>query len=105
MLEILEKIILAGVGLVSMTKEKAEELVDTLIKKGQVKARDRNAILSKLLKGTKKFDKDLEKKMEQISSNIMSSSQKQIDIMKNKLAKVANDLHFEKKKGKIKKKK
>ncbi len=105
MLEILEKIILAGVGLVSMTKEKAEELVDTLIKKGQVKARDRNAILSKLLKGTKKFDKDLEKKMKQISSNIMSSSQKQIDIMKNKLAKVANDLHFEKKKGKIKKKK
>ncbi len=104
MFEILEKIILAGVGLASMTKEKAEELVDTLIKKGQVKAKDRKAVLSRLLKGTKKFDKDLEKKIKQVSLKMVSGSQKQIDMLKKKLAKVAKDLHIEKKKGKIKKK-
>ncbi|MFH1093477.1 MAG: hypothetical protein V1739_04885 [Candidatus Omnitrophota bacterium] len=97
MLDILEKIILASVGLASMTKEKAEELVDVLIKKGQVKAKDRNAALSKLLRGTEKFDKDLEKKMKQVSLKIVDSSEKQIDRIKKKLAKIAKDLHFEKK--------
>lgn len=105
MFEILEKIILAGVGLASLTKEKAEELVDALIKKGQVKAGDRKTVLNRLLKGTKKFDKQLEKKMKQVSSKMVSGSQKQIDMLKKKLAKVAKDLHFEKKSSKIKRKK
>ena len=100
MFEVLEKIILAGVGLASMTKEKAEELVDMLIKKGQVKAKDRNAVLSRLLKATKKFDKELEKKMKQVSAEMLSGSQKQIDTLKKKLAKLTKDLHFEKKRVK-----
>lgn len=104
MFEVLEKIILAGVGLASMTKEKAEELVDTLIKKGQVKAKDRKALLGRLLKGTKKFDKELEKKMKHVSLKMLRGSQKQIDTLKKKLAKVAKDLDIESKKGKIKKK-
>ncbi len=95
MLEVLEKIILAGVGLASMTKEKAEELVDMLIKKGQVKAKDRKAVLGRLLKGTKKFDKELEKKMKQVSVKMLRSSQKQIDTLKKKLAKLAKDLHIQ----------
>ena len=105
MFEILEKIILAGVGLASMTKEKAEELVDTLIKKGQIKAKDKKAILSKLLANTKKFDKELEKKIKIISSKMVSNSQKQISVLKKKLAKVAKDLHLEKKKSLVTKKK
>lgn len=105
MFETLEKIILAGVGLVSMSKEKAEELVDMLIKKGEIKAKDRKAVLGKLLKNTKKFDRDLEKKMKKTTDQLMRSSQKQIDVLKKKIAKVAKDLHLEKKKSKIKKKK
>ena len=83
-----------------MTKEKAEELVDTLIKKGQVKAQDKKAVLSRLIKSTKKVDKQLEKKMKQVSSKMARSSQTQIDRIKKKLAKVAKDLHFEKKRVK-----
>ena len=105
MFETLEKIILAGVGLASMTKEKAEELVDALIKKGQIKAKDRKAILNKLLKNTKKLDRELEKKMKSITSKMVNNSQKQINALKKKLAKVAKDLHLEGKKSTIIKKK
>ncbi len=97
MLEVLEKIILAGAGLVSMTKEKAEKIVDALIEKGKVKAKDRKTVLNRLLKTAKKLDKELEQKMKQVALKMGTSSQKQIDVLKKKLSKVAKDLHLEKK--------
>lgn len=99
MFEILEKIILAGVGLANLTKEKAEALVETLIEKGQIKAKDKKAILNKLLKGTEKIDRDLEKKIREVSFSVVKNSQKQIDALNKKLTKLANDLAVEKKKN------
>ena len=98
MFEILEKLILAGVGFANLTKEKAEKLVDTLIKKGQIKAKDKKAILNKLLKGTHQLDKDLENKMKQVSLSVVKNSQKQIDALNSKLAQLAKKLEVEKKK-------
>ena len=103
MFEILEKIILAGVGLANLTKEKAEKLVDTLIKKGQIKAKDKKAVLNRLLQGTKKLDKDLEKKMKQISAGILDRSQKQIDALNKKLANISKALEAEKRKNRASK--
>ena len=88
MFEILEKIILAGVGLANLTKEKAEKLVDTLIKKGQIKAKDKKAVLNRLLKSTKQLDKDLENKMKQISQQVSKNSHKQIELLRKKLSKI-----------------
>lgn len=103
MFEILEKIILAGVGLANMTKEKAEHLVDTLIAKGQLKAKDKKAVLSRILKQTKQLDKELEDKIKTISVGIVKNSQKQIDGLNKKLAGLAKELKTAKKaKGKAK---
>ncbi|MCG2712601.1 MAG: hypothetical protein L6416_09820 [Candidatus Omnitrophica bacterium] len=99
MFEILGKIVLAGVGLANLTKEKAEKLVDALIKKGQIQAEDKKAVLSRLLQGTKKLDKDLEKKMKQISAGILDQSQKQINALNNKLTKIAKALEAGKSKN------
>jgi len=102
--EILEKIILAGAGLVSLTKEKAEAIVDAMIAKGQVKAKDRIAVLGKILRSTKRFDKEFDKKMKKVSSEITKEYEKQIAILKGKMAKLAKDLHLKKKRGTIKSK-
>ena len=99
MFEILGKIVLAGVGLANVTKEKAEKVVDALIKKGQIQAKDKKAVLNRLLTGTKKMDKELEKKMKQISKGILDRSQKQIDALNVKLAKISKSLETEKKKN------
>ncbi|MFH1062683.1 MAG: hypothetical protein V1747_07355 [Candidatus Omnitrophota bacterium] len=99
MFELIEKIILAGVGLANLTKEKAEKLVDALIKKGQIQAKDKKAVLSRLLKGTEQLDRDLEKKMKQVSLSVVKNSQKQIDALNNKLTQLAKTLEVEKKKN------
>lgn len=105
MFEVLEKIILAGVGLANLTKEKAEKLVDTLIKKGQIKAKDKKAVLNRLLKGTKQLDKDLENKIKDISKSVVEGSQKQINTLNKKLATLSKNLEKMKKKNKSKKSK
>lgn len=49
MLEILKKTWLAGVGLASLTREKAEEVVDELVRRGEVAEKDRPHVLEDLL--------------------------------------------------------
>ncbi len=104
MFEILEKLILVGVGFASLTKEKAEKIVDALIAKGQIKAKDKKAMLNKLLKYTQKLDKDIENKMRQVSLNVVKGSQKQIDALNKKLAKLNKDISDTKKTAKKNKK-
>ena len=99
MLEIFEKIILAGAGLMSMTRDKAEQLVDTLVEKGQVEAKDRHAMLSRLLKGTEKLDKELEKKMQAVALNVVKNSEKQIDALHKKIAQLSGEMQKVKKAG------
>ncbi|RKY36955.1 MAG: hypothetical protein DRP78_02385 [Candidatus Omnitrophota bacterium] len=98
MLELFEKMILAGAGLATLTREKAEKVVDTLVEKGQLKSKDKKALVSKLLKGTKDFEKDLENKMKGVAFNVVKNSEKQIDILHKKLEKLAKELEVEKKK-------
>ena len=92
MFEILEKIILAGAGFASLTKEKAEKIVDTLIAKGQVKAKDKKAVLNKLLKHTRQLDKNIEKKMKDVSSSVVKGTQKQIDAINKKMAELSREI-------------
>jgi polyhydroxyalkanoate synthesis regulator phasin len=49
MLDILRKTYLAGLGLALLTKEKTEELVDDLIKKGEVAEKDRKQVIDDLM--------------------------------------------------------
>ncbi|MEA1912600.1 MAG: hypothetical protein U9N06_02035 [candidate division WOR-3 bacterium] len=39
---IIERIFLAGTGVIALTKEKAEKIADDLIKRGEVAKNDRN---------------------------------------------------------------
>jgi polyhydroxyalkanoate synthesis regulator phasin len=105
MFEIFEKIILAGVGFATMTKEKAENIVDSLIAKGQIKAKDKKAMVNRLLKHTRKLDKDIEARMKKISLDVVRGSQKQIDSINKKLHALSSQISKPKKKTAKKKKK
>jgi polyhydroxyalkanoate synthesis regulator phasin len=50
MLDLLRKTYLAGLGLASLTREKMEEIVDELVKRGEVAEKDRRTVLEDLLK-------------------------------------------------------
>ncbi len=62
---------LLGLGLISLTKEKAEEIVDDLIKRGEVSREERFKTVDKLLR-------EAEKKEEELTGKINETVQKTI---------------------------
>jgi polyhydroxyalkanoate synthesis regulator phasin len=61
MFETLDKILLAGVGALSMTKEKAEEIFDEYVEKGKAKKENRSGFVQDLMDRADKTKSDVEK--------------------------------------------
>ncbi|MBT9141397.1 MAG: hypothetical protein DDT30_01989 [Dehalococcoidia bacterium] len=70
-MDIIKKAMLLGLGVISLTKEKAEEFVDDLIKRGEVTREERFKIVDKLLK-------EAEKQKEELFGKISETVQKVI---------------------------
>jgi polyhydroxyalkanoate synthesis regulator phasin len=62
-MDIIRKTVLLGLGLVSLTKEKAEGVVDDLIKRGEVASEDRYRAVDSLLKEAEKQQEDFNRRM------------------------------------------
>ena len=61
MFETLDKIFLAGLGAVSMTKEKAEEIFEEYVEKGKAKREEKSGFVKDLMDRAEKSRADLEK--------------------------------------------
>ena len=59
----IKKAMYLGLGAISLTKEKAEGLIDDLVTRGEVKEKDRAKILQKLLKEGESQKNELEAKI------------------------------------------
>ena len=60
MFETLDKIMLAGLGAMSMTKEKAEEIFDEYVEKGKAQKEDRSGFVRDMVDRAEKARSDLE---------------------------------------------
>ncbi len=61
MFETLDKLMLAGIGALSMTKEKAEQIFDEAVKKGSAEKEHKSGFVKELLDNAEKARKDIEK--------------------------------------------
>lgn len=61
MFETLDKIFLAGLGAMSMTKEKAEKIFDEYVEKGKAKREEKSGFVKELMDMAQKSRADLEK--------------------------------------------
>lgn len=61
---VLEKIILSGLGIASLTQEKAQKLVDELVKEGEMSEKDGAVMAKKVMDNFDKSRKEMEKKTE-----------------------------------------
>ena len=61
MFETLDKIFLAGLGAMTLTKEKAEEIFDEYVEKGKAKREEKSGFVKDLLDRDEKSRADLEK--------------------------------------------
>jgi len=80
---------LAGLGLMSMTKEKADKLVNTLIKEGEMSKTEGSKLAKELVKKVEENKTLLEKKVEAAVKKIMIKldipSRKEINELKRKI--------------------
>jgi len=61
MFETLDKILLAGLGAASMTREKAEKIFDEYVARGQAERGSKSGFVKELMTHAEKARKDLEK--------------------------------------------
>ena len=68
MKDFIKRMMLFGIGLAAMTREKIEEFVNELVKKGEVSEKEGKEMVQELIDKSKKVRKDLEGKMEEVAA-------------------------------------
>ena len=68
----IERMLLAGAGVLALTREKAEEIVDDLVKRGEVAKKDQAKFLKELLKRGKNTRVEIEKIVEKSMTNVLN---------------------------------
>lgn len=97
MLEYLRKIGLLGIGIAALTKEKAEEIVNEFVEKGELSSEEGKDIVKDLLKKSEEQRKELAKKIDTevkkalkgliVSKGDIERLEKRIDRLEGKLRK------------------
>ncbi|MBO8130256.1 MAG: hypothetical protein H0Z29_01915 [Candidatus Marinimicrobia bacterium] len=90
MISALKKLYLAGLGAITLTKEKAEELVDELVKKGQVKAEEKKSFVENILKAAEEKRKEtqefIKKEIQKVLKSMEIPTKKDVEnIVKKRL--------------------
>jgi len=67
----IERMFLAGVGALTLTKEKAEKIVSDLVKKGEVAKKDQPEFVKRLLERGKASRAEIEKIIEKTVTNVL----------------------------------
>jgi len=98
MISALKKLYLAGLGAITLTKEKAEELVDELVKKGQVKAEEKKSFVENILKAAEEKRKEtqefIKKEIQRVLKSMEIPTKKDVeDIVKKQLEKHRKSEH------------
>ena len=89
MLEPVEKLLLAGLGALSMTRERAEKIFDEYVHRGQAEKDSRSGFVKELLQSAEKTRKDLEEmiseRVREAVGKLNLASREDIERVENKL--------------------
>jgi len=100
MSDLIKKTILTGLGLASLTKEKAENLVKDLIKEGEVSEGEGSKLVKELLEKMEDNKKTMEKKIEKTVCDVLKKmnipNRKDITDLSSKIEKLEKKLGSEK---------
>ncbi len=98
----IKQIFLAGAGLVSTGKDKAEKIANELIKRGELALKDKdkyvNDLVSKAEKAKKSLDKGIEATVKAVLKKLEVPSKKDFNALKRQIAKLEKELSKTKKK-------
>ena len=75
MLDTMHKILLAGVGLAAMTKDKIDEHVKELVEKGKLSEKEGRQLADDILKKSKQAKEDIQKQVEESVQKVIKTFQ------------------------------
>ena len=84
--EDMKKVLLAGIGAVATTVEKSQEIVDTLIKKGQITVEQGKVLNEELKRAVKERKQDTPEQATSIVDQLDQLSKEDIEALKKKIA-------------------
>ena len=87
-----KKAVLAGLGLIDLTREKAEQIVDDLVKKGEVSKLQKSKFVEKLIEGHEEGTKILKEKMEKAKEKLPVVAKEEIEKLHQKIDKLSEAL-------------
>jgi len=82
----MKKVLLAGIGAVATTVEKSQEIVDTLIKKGQITVEQGKVLNEELKRAVKERKQDTPEQATSIVDQLDQLSKEDIEAIKKKIA-------------------
>ena len=92
MKDFIKRMMLFGIGLAAMTREKIEEFVNELVKKGEVSEKEGKEMVQELIDKSKKVRKDLEGKMEEVAAATLKKlhipTRSELDDLKERIEKL-----------------
>lgn len=85
----IRKSILMGFGLVSLSREKAEEFMDDLVKRGEISEKEGRETVDEMIKKSKEMKKDLSKSVDKAVKDALKTmnvvSRDEFDKLKKKV--------------------
>ncbi|HOL00560.1 MAG TPA: phasin family protein [Paludibacteraceae bacterium] len=97
MSEIIKNAVLAGIGLISLTREKAEEFAKELIKKGELSENEKAKFVKDVLEQSEKSKREIEEKIEKTVETVMAKmnipSKKEFEELKKKVEELSQLLN------------
>jgi poly(hydroxyalkanoate) granule-associated protein len=100
MLEMARKVLLAGIGVVALSQEEAEKIVNKLIERGELAEQDGRKLIKDLMEKRKRkatevqieAEDELEKRMEEVLGRMNIASKSDIDSLNRKLTTLSKKL-------------
>ncbi len=94
--EIINKVINLGLGAVLLTKENIEDVIDEMVKKGEIKKDEAKAQVNELLKKVLSSKEEVESRIEKIVENMLHKldipTRKELQQMQKKLDEIIKRL-------------
>ncbi len=91
--DVFKKTLLAGLGLFDLTREKAEKIVDDLVKRGELAKGEKAAAVKELLKGhderMKKLKEKIDEQVEKVTKKIKGVEKKDFEELSQRLEDLA----------------
>jgi polyhydroxyalkanoate synthesis regulator phasin len=87
-MSILRNTFLASVGIINLTKKKAEEVIDSLIKAGEISKSDRKKAIMELLDKAEESTAKMRDKLKKETGGVQKEVTKVVDKIKNTIDKL-----------------